>query len=214
MKVIIFGAGKFASLAWYCVTHDSSDEVVGFTVDAPFLTEPFLHGLPVVDFATVESHFHPDSHVMLVHVGAPWGSHLRTDKYLAAKSKGYSFATYISSRAMCWPDLKIGENSVIYEGAIVQPFASVGANVIIRSQVHVSHHVEIGDHSFIAAGACLGGCVTVGKRCFVGLNATVRDGIRIAEGCFIAAGAVLTKDTQPDGLYAGVPARRTGVQSA
>lgn len=27
-------------------------------------------------------------------------------------------------------------------------------------------------------------------------------------GCVIAAGAVVTRDAEPDGLYAGVPARR------
>lgn len=59
MKVIIFGNGKFASLAWYCRMNDSQDEVVGFAVDAPYITESKFHGLPVVDFASVEDAFPP-----------------------------------------------------------------------------------------------------------------------------------------------------------
>ncbi len=36
----------------------------------------------------------------------------------------------------------------------------------------------------------------------------VLPGVTIREGCVIAAGAVVTKTTQPNGLYAGIPAVR------
>jgi maltose O-acetyltransferase len=36
----------------------------------------------------------------------------------------------------------------------------------------------------------------------------VLDGVTIGAGCVIAAGAVVTRDCEPDGLYAGVPAVR------
>lgn len=49
---------------------------------------------------------------------------------------------------------------------------------------------------------------TVGDGCWIGANATILPGVTVAPGCVIAAGAVVTKDTEPDGLYAGVPARR------
>ncbi|MES1201974.1 MAG: acetyltransferase [Pseudomonadota bacterium] len=208
MKVVIFGAGKFASLAWYCLTHDGPHEVVGFTVDGAFIGAPELHGLPVVDFAQVEQRFPPQDHAMLVHVGPAEMNAIRIDRCAAARKKGYKLANYLSSRALTWPDFVLRDNSVIYEGAIVQPFAQVGENVIVRSGVHVSHHVSIGDHSFIAAGACIGGGATIEPRCFIGLNATIRDGVKVAEGCLVAAGAVIVADTQADGLYVGVPGKR------
>lgn len=43
---------------------------------------------------------------------------------------------------------------------------------------------------------------------WIGAHATVLDGVRIAKGCIIAAGAVVTRSTEPFGVYAGVPARR------
>ncbi len=208
MKVVIFGNGKFASLAWYCLTHDSPDEVVGFTVDAPYIVEGSLHGAPVVDFARVEEVFPPGDHKIFVHLGPGGMNSLRMGRYAAAQAKGYAFARYISSRALTWPDLTIGDNCAVYEGTIIQPFASIGKNVLIRSGVHISHHVLIGDHCFLSAGACLGGGAIVEPRSFIGLNATIRDGVRVAEGCLVAAGAMVTADTEPDGLYVGVPARR------
>ena len=33
-------------------------------------------------------------------------------------------------------------------------------------------------------------------------------GVTVGSGCIIAAGAVLTADCSPDGIYAGVPAKR------
>ncbi len=208
MKLVLFGNSSFASLAWYCLTADSSYDIVAFTVDAHYLTADELHGIPVVDFATVEQRFSPVEHAMLLPVGPVAMNNLRAQRCEQARRKGYRLARYVSSRALTWPDLTLGENGIVYEGAIVQPFATLGQDVIVRSGAHVSHHVSIGDHCFISAGACLGGNVRLEPRCFVGLNATVRDGITVAEGCCIAAGAVVISDTEPDGLYVGVPARR------
>jgi sugar O-acyltransferase (sialic acid O-acetyltransferase NeuD family) len=209
MKTILFGAGPFASLAWYCLTHDSSDHVVAFTVDAAHRQTEEAHGLPVAPFEALDRDFSPASHAILFPLGAHDMNRMKQARFQLAKGRGYRIATYVSSRAIVWPDLQLGEGCIVFEGAVVQPFAKIGINTIVRSSVHISHHVVVGDHCFISAGACFGGGASVGDRCFVGLNATVRDGVTIAEGCFIAAGAVVVADTEPDGLYIGVPARRS-----
>jgi maltose O-acetyltransferase len=51
--------------------------------------------------------------------------------------------------------------------------------------------------------------VTIGAGAWVGARATVLPGVTIAPGCVIGAGAVVTKNTEPNGLYVGIPARRT-----
>lgn len=48
----------------------------------------------------------------------------------------------------------------------------------------------------------------IGYGSWLGAGVMVMPGITIASGCVIAAGAVVAKDTQPNGLYAGVPAKR------
>ncbi len=50
--------------------------------------------------------------------------------------------------------------------------------------------------------------IRIDDNVWIGANATILPGVRIASGCVIAAGAVLTKSTEPDGIYLGVPARR------
>lgn len=207
-KAVIFGIGELSSLAWYVLTHDSAYEVAAFTVDAAYIDKQSHHGLPVMAFENLEQHFPPKEFALLVPLGWTRCNGLRAAKYAEGKRRGYAFATYVSTRAMVWPDLMIGENSMIYEGAIVQPFARVGNNCILRSGCHVSHHAVVADHVFLAAHAVVAGSATVSERCFLGLNSTVRDGVIVAPGCFIAAGALVTADTEPDGLYVGVPARR------
>jgi sugar O-acyltransferase (sialic acid O-acetyltransferase NeuD family) len=207
MRVVIFGLEQLSTLAWYCLTHDSPHKVVAFTADGAYVNRQELMGLPVVAFEEVEARFPPESCAMLLPIGARAANGLRSDKYEQARRKGYACPTYVSSRALTWPDLDIGDNSLVYEGAVIQPFCRIGSDVIIRHGVSVSHHGRIGDHCFLANHAVLGGGVTLEDRCFVGLNATIRDGVTIAKGCMIAAGALVTRDTIENGVYAGSPAR-------
>lgn len=49
-------------------------------------------------------------------------------------------------------------------------------------------------------------CVEDG--CWIGTRAIILPGITIGAGCVIAAGALVLHDCEPNGLYAGVPAKR------
>lgn len=207
-EIVIFGADKFASLAWYCLTHDSPYRVVGFTVDRDYLHCAEHEGLAVVPFEDIDQHHPPEKVRLLVALGYHAINGLRKDRVAQARKLGYTLVNYVSSRAITWPDLRIGENCLIYEGAVIQPFARIGDGVIIRSNAHVSHHCIVDDHAFIAAGVTLGGRCHVGEQAFIGLGAVVRDGVKIGERSFIGAGAVVLGDTEPDAVYVGNPARR------
>jgi maltose O-acetyltransferase len=50
--------------------------------------------------------------------------------------------------------------------------------------------------------------IVVGDGVWIGTRAMLLGGVEVGDGCVIAAGAVVTEDCKPDGLYAGVPARR------
>lgn len=50
--------------------------------------------------------------------------------------------------------------------------------------------------------------VTIGKAVWIGANAIILPGVTVADRCLIGAGSVLAKDTEPNGVYMGVPARR------
>lgn len=226
--IIIFGTLRSASLARYCLEHDSPRRVAAFTVDEAYLqgdvqgdvqsdgqggaqggTRRDRHeGLPLVAFEALESHYRPEDCQLLIPMGYQGINGVRRARYESARARGYSFASYISSRASIWPDLQVGDNVLIYEHAIAQPFCRIGSNCIIRSSAHVSHHCEVADHAFVAAQVAMGGGVHVGEQAFVGVGAVLRDGLRIAPRSFIGAGAVVLADTEADAAYLGNPARK------
>lgn len=208
--VLVFGNLLSASLAGYCLAHDSPFKVAAFTVDQAYIKDTQHEGLPLVPFETLERTHPPSDYRLIIPMGYHRINGLRRARFEAARARGYDFVSYVSSRASTWPDLHVGDNVLIYEHAIVQPFARIGDNCIIRSGAHISHHCRVADHAFVAAEVAMGGEGTVGEQAFVGVGAVLRDRIRIAPRSFIGAGAVVVQDTEADGVYVGNPARKAG----
>ena len=46
------------------------------------------------------------------------------------------------------------------------------------------------------------------KDVWIGANVTILKGVTVAEGSVVGAGTVLTKNTDPYGVYVGVPGKR------
>jgi maltose O-acetyltransferase len=68
-----------------------------------------------------------------------------------------------------------------------------------------SHHVGPPAHR---AGANDDRPVTIGDGCWIGARAVILPGVKVGDGCFVLAGAVVAEDCAPNGVYAGLPARR------
>lgn len=117
----------------------------------------------------------------------------------------------------------------IGDGCFIGPFVEIQRDVTIGRRTRVQSHsfvcelVTIGDDCFIGhgvmfvndlfrAGGPAGGDrsrwrpTTLGNRVSIGSNATIL-GVRIADGTVVGAGAVVTRDLDVPGIYAGNPAR-------
>jgi sugar O-acyltransferase (sialic acid O-acetyltransferase NeuD family) len=195
-RVVIFGGHRFAQLIYSYLKYDSDHEAVGFTVDKEYLLEPMMFGLPVVPFHKVEDFFPPSDVGMIVSLSFQRMNRLREERFLQAKQKGYSLVSYVSSKAVTWPDLSIGENCIISEQAVVHPFVKIGNNVIVGTNVAIGHHAVIKDHVFVSPGAVILGGATIGEYSVVAANACVREGIRVASECLIGMGVSVNKDTE------------------
>ncbi|UCC53610.1 MAG: acetyltransferase [Anaerolineaceae bacterium] len=213
-KVVIFGLQDFASLAHFYLNHDSHHEVVAFSVNETYLPkERNFEGLPIVPFEEVESIYDPGE----FHFFAPL-SHRRMNKLRESifdqiKTKGYQLISYVSSRATIFPGAQIGENCFILEDNTIQPFTPIGDNVVLWSGNHIGHHSSIGGHVLFTSHVVLSGHCSVEPYSFFGVNATIRDGVHIAEGTLVAMSASVTQDTEPWGVYKGVPAKKGKVLS-
>ena len=208
MDVVVFGTGQISRLAWHRLTQDGPHRVVAFSVDAACITETSFCGLPVVPFEALNDRYPPDRVLMSIPLSYRDLSRIRIQKYNEARARGYGFVSVVASGAGIDPGVEIGENCFIYPCAIIQPFSRIGDNCLVSAGSVISHDVEIGRHCFVSAAAVVGGGASVGEQCVLALNCTVLNGLRVAPRCLIGAGAVLTADTEEDGIYVGIPARR------
>jgi sugar O-acyltransferase (sialic acid O-acetyltransferase NeuD family) len=213
-KVIVFGTTLSAELAHFYLNIDSEHEVVAFTVEKQYLTENTYKNLPVVAFEDLETVYPPDQYKLFAPITERQMNRVRERIYNEGKQKGYSFISYISSKATVFPGAQIGENCFILEDNTIQPFTSIGNNCVLWSGNHIGHHGIIRDHVFFTSHVVLSGRCDVGNNCFIGVNATIRDGAVLGEGTLIAMGANLTKQkTEPWSIWKGNPAEPAKISS-
>ncbi len=205
-KLVIVGDTSFAEIAYEYFTHDSEYEVAGFAVEKNFRNKDFLFDIPVVDFETVNSKFATTTHEIFIATTYTQLNRLRTRLYLTSKKMGYTIASYVSSQAFCWHNVKLGENVFIFEDNTIQPFVEIGNNVILWSGNHIGHHSIIKDNCFISSHVAISGHCIIGENCFMGVNAAIANNLSIAPDSIIAMGAVITRDTEPNKVYKGNPA--------
>jgi len=213
-KVVVFGVMDFAELAHFYLTHDSDYEVVAFTVNEEYLPEDRkFHGLPVVPFEEVEQLYPPADYLFFAPMSNRRMNSLREKIYNEAKQKGYQLISYISSKAIVFPETPIGDNCFILEQNTIQPFTSIGNNVVMWSGNHLGHHSTVMDHVFFTSQVGVSGHCTIESFCFLGGKAGLLQNVRVAEGTFVAAWAFIDRDTEPWFLYKGNPARKTRISS-
>lgn len=208
--VVIVGAGENADIAYEYFTHDSPREVVAFAVQAEYRQGDRHLDLPLVDLETIEEHYPPDTFDAFVAVSSTQLNRVRQRLFDDVKARGYTCASYVSSRAFVWHNVTIGENVMVFEGNVLQHHVEVGDDVVLWSGNHVGHRTRIGAHAFIASHVVISGFCTVGEYSFLGVNASVADGITIEHDCVVGAGAVVVRDLPTRGVYVGNPAKATG----
>ncbi|WP_419767389.1 acetyltransferase [Arcobacter sp.] len=211
-KLIIFGIGEQAEMAYYYFKHDSSYKITAFTVDKEYIEKETLFDLPIIEFGSIESKFSKDDHELFIAVGYNKINKLRTEKYIACKNKGYKIASYISTKASVFTD-NIGENVFVLEDNTIQPYVRIGNNVTLWSGNHIGHHSIIEDNCFITSHVVISGGCKIGENSFIGVNATLRDHIKIGKSNVIGAGALILGDTEDNKVYMEIATEASRVPS-
>ncbi|MGR9578175.1 MULTISPECIES: acyltransferase [Pandoraea] len=117
----------------------------------------------------------------------------------------------------------IGDNVFVGPFVEIQRSVTIGHRTKVQSHAFVCELVDIGDDCFIGHGVMFindvfstGGpargnkslwkSTRIGNRVSIGSNATILP-VTICDGVVIGAGAVVTKNIEVPGIYAGNPAR-------
>lgn len=209
MKIIIFGCQDTAELAHFYLEHDSVHDVVAFSVHEEYCESATFRNLPLVPFELVDKQYSPSEYAFFAPMTAKGMNKLRESVYNQIKAKGYKLISYISSKATVFAGVEIGENCFILEDNTIQPFTTIGNNVVLWSGNHIGHHGRIDDHVFFTSHVVMSGHCHIKSYSFFGVNSTIRDFSVIEQGVLLAMGASMTKqNTEEWGIYIGNPAKK------
>jgi acetyltransferase-like isoleucine patch superfamily enzyme len=102
-------------------------------------------------------------------------------------------------------DCSINPDCILYGhgGLVIGNHVRIAAGCVL---IPANHVFDAPDRLIRDQGETRKG-IKIGNDVWLGANAIVLDGVEIAEGCVIGAGAVVTKTTEPYGIYVGNPAR-------
>ena len=119
-------------------------------------------------------------------------------------------------------NVTIGDYTIIGRGVAVENFCRIGSYCKLETNVYITAYSELEDRVFVAPCAVTSNDnfvgrtkerfkhfkgVTIKKGGRVGVNATVLPGKIIGEDTLVAAGALVTSDTPPGKIIAGVPGK-------
>ena len=208
-KVIIFGTNQLAELAEYYIKTDTNLEIVAFTVHKKFKKLNSFKDKPVVDFEDIEKKYPTNEYLLFSPMTGKNLNKIRESVYNEGKKKGYTFYSYLSSKATILTN-KIGENCFILEDNTIQPFVEIGNNCVLWSGNHIGHHSKIEDHVFITSHCVISGNCLIKSHSWLGVNCTLRNNLTIGNGTLIAMSASVIKNTDDFTVYVGVPAKPKG----
>jgi sugar O-acyltransferase (sialic acid O-acetyltransferase NeuD family) len=206
-KIVLFGSGRGADVAFRFLARDSEHEVCGFVTERRYLDRETFHDLPVVPFEEVERPFPPDKYKMLVLLGYQGMNNLRAEKYLAAKAKGYQFISYVNSQFYRAEDLDVGENCFILDNQSISLDVKIGNNVVMWSSNHIGDLSTVGDHSWLASHVTVAAEVNVQPYCFLGIGASVGNKLTLGQRTFVGANALVASDTAENSVHLTTPDR-------
>lgn len=117
--------------------------------------------------------------------------------------------------------IEIGDNFYIGKYSCIETDCVIGNNVIIANHVGVigrydHNYQQIGTPVRLASQIRdigydwkgLNEVTYIGDDVWIGFGAIIMSGVKVADGTIVAAGSVVTKDTEPYSIVAGVPAKK------
>lgn len=197
--LLIFGVGKFAEVAAYYFETEGGFRVSAFIVDDCYYAADNFHGRPVLRASELPGHELCHGNFFAA-VGYSGNNSVREEKMNFLCSLGLTPASFVSEHAYVAGNVVRGVHSFILENNVIQPFVTIGDNVVLWSGNHIGHHVRIGSHCFVASHVVVAGGATIDEGVFLGVNSTLSDGVKVGARCFVGASAVVVEDVEAGAL--------------
>ena len=197
MSLYLIGAGGHAKVV-LSTLRAANREPDGLLDDDVSLIGKEILGVSILG---APKDFSGRGHEAIVAIG---GNKLRNE---IAENYSFNWATAVHPRAWVDTSVTLGEGTVIFAGAIVQPGSVIGRHVILNTSSSVDHDCVIGDFCHIAPGTHLAGTVRADEGAFVGIGSCIIPNRSIGAWSIVGAGSVVIRDVEPGMTVLGCPAR-------
>jgi sugar O-acyltransferase (sialic acid O-acetyltransferase NeuD family) len=118
-----------------------------------------------------------------------------------------SFKTLVHTTAYIAPTATIGLGNVICPLVFVGPGARLGDHVAVNVGACIGHDSVVEEGSIVSPNATICGSAHLGRGVFIGAGATVAPGVHIGRNSQIGAGSVVYRQVPPGSLAIGNPAK-------
>ncbi len=185
-------------------------KIIGFLND--FETEP-INGFPVlgkIDKETAHRYLSdPDVYFFYSLISTKF-NHKYIHKLTDLEIPDNRFATLVH------PSAVVSDFAQIGHGVCIQPFVSVGPNVVIGNHIHIfaqaliGHNAILDNYSYVANNACIGASVRLMEGAYVGTNASTLENITLGKWSLVGIGSVVIKSVNDYDKVVGNPSRVIG----
>ncbi|MDA1611748.1 acetyltransferase [Bacillus cereus] len=128
-------------------------------------------------------------------------------EHISKKLNNVQWINLIHPSAVVSNYTKLGEGNIICAGVVINPECKMGNHSHINIGSTLGHDVLMLDYVTVMPGSKVSGNVNLKSKSMVGTGATIIQGLTIEENVVLGAGTVVTKNTKPNYLYVGVPAK-------
>lgn len=205
-KLIIVGAGSAAREVLQIVKDinqfHNEYNILGFLCDIPSDIEKLTNSEYHV-IGTIQDWIPAEDEYFTIAIADPKGRKKVAELLIEKKAK---FVNIIH------PTAKISDYSVLGEGLILYPTASIGVNChigdfVYLQRTHISHDVKIGSFSTISSLCGILGKVNIHENVFIGCHSCIIPEIIIGKNAYIGAGSVVIDHIPEDVTVFGNPAK-------
>lgn len=198
-KLIIFGSGVVAKLAYFLFTRDSNYLPICFTVDNEYKTRDSFNNLPLIPFNKITELYPPETHEMFVAIGPSSMNSKREKKFFEVKSKGYKMAKYVSPHSLCYS--KVGENSLIADYVSINPFSKIGFNNFFWEYSLISHDSIVMNNCYFGPRSIVSSYSVIQNNVIIGSNSTIKSKVTISNKTLVGSSCYISKNTTPESVF-------------
>jgi sugar O-acyltransferase (sialic acid O-acetyltransferase NeuD family) len=202
LPIVIIGGGGHASVLADILLSQGC-KIAAYISPEPALNQKIFAGISHLLEDDEINTYHQDSVLLVNGIGHLPKQKLRHSLYKKFTALGYRFVGVRSEKATISEYAEVSESAQILHCAIVQAGVKIGENTIINTGSIIEHDTELGNAVHVAPNATICGGSYIDDGSFVGASATVIQGVKIGKNSTVGAGTTVLKSFQANSLITG-----------